>query len=339
MSFRKARGSQRLRNRELVRIAVCDLVVLTEQEMKMTLRNVIYYNDNGNQIPLAEIANQLYTDVIIGFLVPGPDGTTLVGGGGPNGGAFDDQLQNNIRILQNAGKRVLISVGGSTFPSSSYQFFADGWNVAALVRQIVNFVTYYHFDGVDIDYEDDAGFGDNRTYEGIGFLSVLTLLLAGNLPSGQNIITHAPQTPYWDSNSEFAAGGIAPYYQIWQNVGNQIDWINNQFYNNSDYDSFAARKVEYYQAIVGLIGGPQKLLLGAPISADAAEGYLPLDQMINDVIAPLTATYGTQFGGVMGWQFSLDIDGVWGNGIGNAFGDVLAGIPLERDLPAMTNNR
>ena len=197
-----------------------------------------------------------------------------------------------------------------------------------MVEQIINFVTYYNFDGVDIDYEDNAGFGDNRTYDGVAFLSTLTSLLADNLPSGQNIITHAPQTPYWDSSSEFAAGGIAPYLQILQNVGNQIDWINNQFYNNSDYDSTAARKVEYYQAVVNLIGGPQKLLLGSPLSASEVEGYIPLDQMINDVIAPLTATYGSQFGGVMGWQFSLDIDGVWGNGIGNAFGEVLAGIPV-----------
>ena len=297
----------------------------------MSLRNLIYYNDNANQIPLAGIANLPYTDVIIGFLVPGPDGQTLVGGGGPNGSAFDDQLQNNIRILQNAGKRVLISVGGATFPSSSYQVFAEnGFTTAALAAEITNFVTRYNFDGVDIDYEDDAGFGDNRTYDGVTFLSNLTTQLAQQLPSENNIITHAPQTPYWDSNSEYAAGGIAPYYQIWQNVGNQIDWINNQFYSNSHYDSTAALKIEKYQAIVGLIGGgPQKLLLGAPLTADAAEGYLPLDQMINDVIAPLTANYGSQFGGVMGWQFSLDTDGVWGNGIGNAFGEVLAGIPVS----------
>ena len=300
----------------------------------MTLRNLIYYNDNANQIPLAEIANLPYTDVIIGFLVPGSDGTTLVGGGGPNGGAFDDQFRNNIRILQNAGKRVLISVGGATFPSSAYQnYYMSIFGIEGewLLEQIVNFVTDYNFDGVDIDYEDNAGFGDNRTYDGVDFLSRLTSALAQRLPSGQNIITHAPQTPYWDSHSEFARGGIAPYYQIWQNVGNQIDWVNNQFYNNPDYDSSAERKIDKYQAVAGLIG-PQKLLLGAPLTADAAEGYLPLDQMINDVIAPLTATYGTQFGGVMGWQFSLDTGGVWGNGIGNAFGEVLAGIPLERDL-------
>ena len=298
----------------------------------MTLRNVIYYNDNANQISLAGIAKLPYTDVIIGFLVPGSDGTTLVGGGGPNGGAFDDQLHNNIRILQNAGRRVLISVGGATFPSSAYQGSAAwDWGMALLARQIINFVADYNFDGVDIDYEDNTGFGDNRTYDGITFLSNLTTLLADHLPSGRNIITHAPQTPYWDSHSEFAAGGIAPYYQIWQNVGNQIAWVNNQFYSNSDYDSTAARKVDKYQAVAGLIG-PQKLLLGAPLTTDAAEGYLPLDQMIHDVIAPLTGIYGTQFGGVMGWQFSLDIDGVWGNGIGNAFGDVLAGIPLETEV-------
>ena len=220
----------------------------------MTLRNVIYYNDNANQIPLAGIVNLPYTDVIIGFLVPGPDGTTLVGGGGPNGGAFDDQLRNNIRILQNAGRRVLISVGGATFPSSAYQnYYMSIFGIEGewLLEQIVNFVTDYNFDGVDIDYEDNAGFGDNRTYDGVDFLSRLTSALAQRLPSGQNIITHAPQTPYWDSHSEYARGGIAPYYQIWQNVGNQIAWVNNQFYNNSDYDSSAERKIVKYQAVAG----------------------------------------------------------------------------------------
>ena len=292
----------------------------------MSLRNVIYYNAGNDKIPLGVGLNQLpYTDVIVANLQPtSATDRTLIGWGN----AFDKELQNNIRWLQRANKYVLISFGGGSndkLTTAAYQYYAG--NVTALVNQIVAFVKYYNFNGVDIDYEDDAGFGDNRTYDGVTFLSNLTTLLADNLPSGQNIITHAPQTPYWDSHSEFAAGGIAPYYQIWQNVGNQIAWVNNQFYNNSDYDSTATRKVDKYQAVAGLIG-PQKLLLGAPLTADAAEGYLPLDQMINDVIAPLTGIYGTQFGGVMGWQFSLDIGGVWGNGIGNAFGEVLAGIPL-----------
>jgi hypothetical protein len=78
-------------------------------------RNVIYYNSNANQIPLAGIASLSYTDVIIGFLVPDSN-LNLIGAGG----AFDSNLQNNIMALQSAGKNVLISVGGSAgFPSSA----------------------------------------------------------------------------------------------------------------------------------------------------------------------------------------------------------------------------
>jgi hypothetical protein len=72
---------------------------------------------------------------------------------------------------------------------------------------------------VDIDYEDSSGF--TGSYDGIGFLTTLTSALAEALPSGQNIVTHAPQTPYWDS-----CWNNAPYAQIWQQVGNQIAWIN-----------------------------------------------------------------------------------------------------------------
>ena len=171
-------------------------------------RNVIYYSSNANPIPLAGIANLPYTDVIIAFLVP-DSSLNLVGAGG----AFDDNLQSNIQALQNAGKNVLISFGGAIFPSSAYQSFAQ--NVNGLVNQVVNFVTSYGFNGVDIDYEDDAGF--TGVYDGIGFLSALTSGLAQALPSGQNIITHAPQTPYWDANYY-----NAPYAQIWQQAACRV---------------------------------------------------------------------------------------------------------------------
>jgi chitinase len=270
-------------------------------------RNVIYYNSDANQIPLAGIANLSYTDVIIGFLVPESDSDfTLIG----KGGAFNDNLQNNIQALQNANKNVLISVGGSKFPSSAWQNYSQ--TVDGLVNQLVSCLTLYGFDGVDIDYEDDAGF--TGAYDGIGFLSALTSGLAQALPAGQNIITHAPQTPYWDPQGRYNNA----YTQIWQQVGNQITWINNQFYNNTHYDHDAALKVSWYQKIAG-ITGPERLLVGAPVASGAtAEGYISLNDMVQNVIKPLQSNFGAQFGGMMGWQFSDDQAGDWGNGIGAA---------------------
>ena len=268
-------------------------------------RNIIYFDSDANQIPLEGISALPYTDVIVGFLVPGAN-LHLHGAGG----AFNSHLQSNIQTLQNAGKNVLISVGGGGgFPSSDYQSYAQ--NLNGFVSQIVNFVTTYGFNGVDIDYEDINGF--TGIYDGVGFLIELTSALAEALPSGQNIVTHAPQTPYWDP-----CWNNAPYAQIWQQVGNQITWINNQFYNNAPWDATPDLKVQWYQNIAA-ITGPQKLMLGALLAeVGHDEGYLPPEQMVANVIAPLQATFVSQFGGVMGWQFAFDQGGAWANGIGQA---------------------
>jgi chitinase len=141
-----------------------------------------------------------------------------------SGGAFNSNLQANIKALQDAGKNVLISFGGAAgVPSSAYESYAQ--NVDGLVEQLVSFVTGNGFSGVDTDVEDDAGF--TGAYDGVRFLIALTNGLAQALPAGQDIITHAPQTPYWDP-----AYNNAPYADIWQGAGNQITWINNQVYNN-----------------------------------------------------------------------------------------------------------
>jgi chitinase len=305
--------------------AVCGRVVLTEQEITMSLRNVIYYNAGNDKIPLGVGLNQLpYTDVIVANLQPtSATDRTLIGWGN----AFDKELQNNIRWLQRANKYVLISFGGGSndkLTTAAYQYYAD--NVTALVNQIVAFVKYYNFNGVDIDYEDSAGFGEHPAYDGVGFLSALTSGLyqalpvstrVGDLVQPQNIITHAPQTPYWDSHSIYARGGTPPYWHIWKNAGSKIAWINNQFYSNDANDKPAALKVEKYRAVAGLIGA-QKLLMG--VSLGGAEGAETLSDMVHNVIPPLKAQYGSQFGGVMGWQFSQDHGGAWANGISQALG-------------------
>jgi chitinase len=268
-------------------------------------RNVIYFSSGANEIPLAGIGGLPYTDVIIGFLIPGDD---LVLRG--SGGAFNDDLRGNIEALQNAGKNVLISLGGGAgFPSSAYGSYAQ--NVDGLVEQLVRFVAGNGFSGVDIDYEDDAGF--TGAYDGIGFLIALTSGLAEALPPGQNIITHAPQTPYWDPSYN-----SAPYAEIWQGAGNQITWINNQFYNNPPWDATPELKVGWYNEIARLTG-PQKLMAGALVApAGTDEGYIPLDQMISQVIMPLQDAWGPGFGGVMGWEFARDQDGIWAEGIWQA---------------------
>jgi chitinase len=271
-------------------------------------RNVIYYNDGSNPIPLAGISGLPYTDVILAFLVPG-DNTNLTGRGGAFG-SDGNPNPDDIQALQNAGKNVLISVGGAKegFPSSDWQGYAQ--DVNGLVEQIAGYVIANGFSGVDIDYEDDNGF--IGVYDGVTFLIELTNGLAQGLPPGQNIITHAPQPPYFDPTARYKNA----YTQIWQAAGNNISWFNCQFYNNPSYDAPASRKVSCYETFAGTIGASE-LLMGVPLDP-AGSGYLPLDQFTSQVIAPLLQTFGSAFGGVMGWEFSYDQGGTWAEGTARA---------------------
>lgn len=285
-------------------------------------RNVIYFFHATNAIPLAGIANLPYTDVIIGFLIP--DST---GGLKGDGAAFTDTatLQNDIQLLQSAGKNVLISVGGevnNTEPSwtgwTSAQYQTYSGSVSALVGQIVSWVESIGADGVDIDFEDSNAFTGKAGYDGIAFLSELTSGLSQALPPG-SIITHAPQTPYWDKNSHYKAA----YFKVHSQVGNSIAWYNNQFYNNRRYDSDAATKVASYLMITQGIQ-PTKLLMGISI-APPDEGTITLDDMTQNVITPLRAHFpptpqSTAFGGVMTWEFAWDNGGSWANAIAQALG-------------------
>ena len=276
-------------------------------------RNVIYYNDHSNPIPLAEISGLPYTDVILAFLVP--NNLNLMGQGGAFGSDGNPDPKD-IQALQDAGKNVLISVGGAKegFPSSDWQQYAQ--DVNGLVEQIVGYVTANGFSGVDIDYEDDYGFtgGPDGTgvYDGITFLIELTNGLAQQLPPGQNIITHAPQPPYFDPNADFNNA----YTQIWQGTGNNISWFNCQFYNNPRYSSSASSKVSWYETFAATTGA-SGLLMGVPLDP-AGSGYLPLGQFTSHVIAPLLQTFGSAFGGVMGWEFSYDQGGTWAEGTAQA---------------------
>jgi len=272
-------------------------------------RNVIYYNDGSNPIPLAGISGLPYTDVILAFLVPG-DNLSLTGHGGAFGSDGNPNL-DDIQALQDVGKNVLISVGGAkeSFPSSDWQQYAQ--DVNGLAGQIAGYVTANGFSGVDIDYEDDYGF--TGVYDGVTFLIELTNGLAQQLPPGQNIITHAPQPPYFDPNNKRYNSA---YTRIWQGAGDNISWFNCQFYNNPSYDAPASSKVSYYEIFAGITGASE-LLMGVPLNP-AGRGYLPLDQFTSQVIAPLLQTFGPAFGGVMGWEFSYDQGGTWAEGTAQA---------------------
>jgi chitinase len=276
--------------------------------------NVIYSNgadSNGNDA-FPELANTSYTDVIVNFLTVDTN----------------CQLQSNsppyvspgdMQTLHNAGKTVLISFGNSS--SAAYQACYYG-GVDNLASQIASYVTSNGFDGVDIDFEDTSGFDGTGGYDGVDFLTQLTDDLYSQLPQGQNIITHAPQTPYWLQT--YNGNQYPPYAQLFWNSGSEIAWFNDQTYSNcigGGWDCTAQAKANNIVNIVNSQGVPSiKLVVGVPVDfcgttvgsppQCTGDGYIPASNgQGNDMyslISQLENAYPNQFGGVMGWNFLLD---------------------------------
>jgi chitinase len=272
-------------------------------------REIIYYLQTKR--PLNQVAVLPYTDVIVAFLAP-PDtsGFTL----GLSEKDDPSMLTAGIEALHSAGKRVLISLGGASFPSAAYAHYAK--DVNALAGQIVDdWVAKYRFDGVDIDFEDSEAFYDPTTagYSGTAFLIGLTRALASQLPPNQRIITHAPQSPYWDPKWRNAG---APYHEIWNAVGADIRWVNNQFYNNQHYDDTTTHQKDWYARIASITGAT-RLMFGANLYPGTSYGYLTASQLVTEVIQPLRLDF-PRFGGVMGWELSYDTGGKWGRAIAQA---------------------
>src|SRR5215469_15739193 len=291
--------------------------------------NVIYTNgadSNGND-SFPELANTAYTDVIVNFLTVDSN-CKLKDQPSPS--------QSEMQTLHNAGKNVLIAFGNST--SAAYQACSN--DIGSLAKQIADYVYANGFNGVDIDFEDDSAFLNPSDphysgYDGVYFLTQLTNDLWDQLNQppflGQNIITHAPQTNYWLQNYNYPA---PPYAEVFSQVGSFIAWFNNQTYNsclsaggpgNGGVDCSANDKISNYEKIVNSVRGlsPIKLVVGVPVSPCGTtdnngnctgDGYLPAgpyyDQSGNDVstaIAQLELAYPNQFGGVMGWNYLLDL--------------------------------
>ena len=295
--------------------------------------NVIYWDGYTGDGSLQSLLSSAYTDVIVSFITPDQNcnlsNNSL--GAGPNGGLPSD-IQSSIQQLHTAGKTVLVSFGGqeqydssgNDITSNAYQacYFGTDFGtggIGYLYSQIYDIVNNSGFDGVDIDFEDNSGFTGN--YDGVDFLTQLTNDLYSGLPTWQNIVTHAPQSPYWTSSFNWA------YQTIYYNTRPAIAWFNVQFYNECPTDCTAQEKIADYNNIVTQVGvPPQQVVMGVAVSTNAAaSGYIPLSSQdgnnVQTVISTLQQTYPNQFGGVMGWDYSWDLSdqgGGWGSGISGA---------------------
>ncbi|WDE01059.1 glycosyl hydrolase family 18 protein [Thalassomonas actiniarum] len=277
-------------------------------------RLVTYFN-NGS-IELNNAANLPYTDINLAFLLPNADSPLnleLAGAIAATPTTLTQATTQAVSNLQASGKKVLLSFGGGTVASDTYHQLAG--NETQLAQNIAGFITDNQLNGVDIDFEDTAAFTGDAGYNGVDFLINLTKALRLVLPAPNYLITHAPQPPYLESGNPM--GG---YVQVMAEAGEDIDWLNLQFYNNPPWSANPQEIVCSYEKYAQLPGlDAEKLLIGLPVTQhDAGSGYMPVDEIISDVIEPVQAN-GT-LGGMMNWQFSSDKGGAWAEQIGAAIG-------------------
>ena len=204
-------------------------------------RLVTYVDSRGiswSTPPLVNAGPTEYTDIMCSFFLPssdaGKDFAEIVLNPNPvfGGKAWID-------LMQNAGKRVMVSSGGATDLPTSASYFTTHEPVA-LAKHLADLIKAVKIDGIDIDWEDDwsnsnpglTGYGAPTTREigsgpAVQWLITLTKELRNNLPYPDYTITHAPQAPYFNIG----------YHKVWYAIkdDNNIDWFNVQFYNQGPY--------------------------------------------------------------------------------------------------------
>ena len=304
-----------------------------------------YFNSGQLASELIGTSSTDYTVVIVGFLMPNPPNTSggaeLVGYDSDgvwtwdpvtksstyNATIMNAPLATAINTVRSSGKKVLLSFGGGTVGNADYAYWST--RVPQLAAILASYVQNpavqgggpaVQFDGIDLDFED-TGALSGIGYDGVQFLSDLTTALRALLPSGQYLITHAPQTPYLLPG--FAGPG-GMYMKIWENVGTSIDFLNVQYYNNPQYDggNTVTGVVQAYLAV--LEANPtlpaSKNILGLPVAAGAAGtnvfSYADQAQIFSEVHSVVPTV-----GGAMGWEiYPYDSPtGSWAENAASAF--------------------
>jgi hypothetical protein len=134
-----------------------------------------------------------------------------------------DQRKAAMKYANERGARVIVSAGGAGYTS----YPANG--AAAFGSGAAQFALLHDLDGVDMDFENfTTAFGTPSGLNKAQTIQWLTdaTAAARELLGVERLITHAPQSPYW--NVEFAYG----YLDWWLSGGNELTTaILMQYYN------------------------------------------------------------------------------------------------------------
>jgi len=202
---------------------------------------------------------------------------------------------SDVAALQARGQQVLISIGGANHP-----VVVDTPAAAqAFAASMLQIITTYGFDGVDIDLEGhsfamqpgDVDFTNPTTPRVVHFISGLNQLLA-QLPA-DFILSAAPETAMVQGAMSIYGGVWGSYLPLLHALRGRFDWVHVQHYNSGtmygrDGQVYTPGTIDFHVAMAdALLGGfttvagvafqpldPEQVLVGLPATTGAAgSGY------------------------------------------------------------------
>ena len=246
-------------------------------------------------------------------------------------GSTPEEIRKNLlKLYHDNGVNVLISAFGSTSFPTSY-----GISATACGENLAQFVIDMKLDGVDLDYEDNQAMNEGKA---IPWLIEMTDAMVKKFKATgkKYIMTNAPQAPYF-MDGHYKQNYVDLYKAKLSDgsmVGDHIDSYLVQFYNqaSSTYSNYTTLFESSNGWSLGTSAGQiakkgiplSKLAIGKPVSqGDVANtGYLPVSKLAS--ILQTARQTGkvwanmTHVGGVMGWKFRSDPEGMWVNTLKSA---------------------
>lgn len=201
---------------------------------------------------------------------------------------------SQIDSMKNRNKKVLISLGGA----NSLIILNDTNQMNTFVNSVLNIITTYHFDGIDIDFEGSSITVSGGTISNpsdakiINLINAIKRIMSGfrNIYGKKMLLTLAPETA-------FVQGGMSAYGSIWgaylpvlHALRDSIDILQVQLYNSGSMYGIDGKI--YYQGTADFIlsqteavihgfntsGGyfqglrPDQISVGLPACTSAAGG-------------------------------------------------------------------
>ncbi|KAH8919212.1 glycoside hydrolase family 18 protein [Atractiella rhizophila] len=209
------------------------------------------------------------------------------------------------------GAKLIISAYGSTESPTT-----AGVDPITAANELADFVKTYNLHGADLDYEDFDAFNGGTAED---WLITMIKQLRTNL-GPDYIITSAPLAPWFADNGKYPGGG---YVRIHEEVGDQIDWYNVQFYNQNDYTTCESLlntsgsqwpHTSLFEIVAKGVPA-DKLLIGKPASTgDASNGYVDPATLATCVQQAKGKGWNA---GLMVWQYPNQpigyVSTVWGS--------------------------